>query len=95
MSDAARAPACHAVLVSAMVGVGVAEGGGGGGGPGDGYYGEYYPPEQYYVPQEMCPHPSQHPQHAHMCTVLPEYGELLYNLQVLPIPPSLGVTFFK
>ncbi|CAH0700767.1 unnamed protein product [Spodoptera exigua] len=64
-----------------MVGVGVAEGGGGGGGPGDGYYGEYYPPEQYYVPQEMCPHPSQHPQHAHMCTVLPEYGGM-------PVVPS-------
>ncbi|KAJ0181686.1 hypothetical protein K1T71_002408 [Dendrolimus kikuchii] len=59
-----------------MVGVGVAEGGGGGGGrgPSDNYYGEYYPPEQYYVPPEMCPHPQQHPQHAHMCTVLPEYG---------------------
>lgn len=76
-SDEARAPACHAVLDSTMVGVGVAEGGGGGGGPGDGYYGEYYPPEQYYVPQEMCPHPQQHPQHAHMCTVLPEYGEFI------------------
>lgn len=55
-----------------MVGVGVAEGGGGGG---DGYYGEYYPPETYYVPPEMCPHPQQHPQHAHMCTVHTEYGK--------------------
>ncbi|CAH2066329.1 unnamed protein product, partial [Iphiclides podalirius] len=54
-----------------MVGVGVAEGGGGG--VPDGYYGDYYPPE-YYVPPEMCPHPQQHPQHAHMCTVHTEYG---------------------
>lgn len=57
-----------------MVGVGVAEGGGGGGGP-DGYYGEYYPPETYFVPPDMCPHPQQHPQHAHMCTVHAEYGQ--------------------
>lgn len=62
--------ACNA-LVSSMVGVGVAEGGGGG--VPDGYYGDYYPPE-YYVPPEMCPHPQQHPQHAHMCTVHTEYG---------------------
>ncbi|KAM3962813.1 miles to go [Aphomia sociella] len=57
-----------------MVGVGVAEAGGGGGGPADSYYGEYYPPESYYVPQEICPHPQQHPQHPHMCTVHTEYA---------------------
>lgn len=73
-ADASLAHACDALLDRAMVGVGVAEGGGGGGGPGDAYYGEYYP-EPYYVPQEMCPHPQQHPQHAHMCTVHAEYGQ--------------------
>lgn len=69
-ADAARR-ACNALLEAAMVGVGVAEGGGGG--PGD-YYGEYYPQESYFVPPEMCPHPQQHPPHAHMCTVHAEYG---------------------
>lgn len=77
-ADAARAHASDALLEPArMVGVGVAEGGGGGGAGPDGYYGEYYPPETYYVPQDLCPHPQQHPQHAHMCTVHAEYGQYL------------------
>jgi hypothetical protein len=70
----ARAPACDALVEAAraMVGVGVAEGGG----APDGCYGEYYPPEQYFVPPDMCPHPQQHPQHPHMCAVLnAEYGK--------------------
>ncbi|CAH3837456.1 unnamed protein product [Pieris brassicae] len=54
-----------------MVGVGVAEGGTGG--APDGYYGEYYPPEPYYVQPEMCAHPPQHPQHTHMCTMHADY----------------------
>lgn len=73
----ARARTCdaraRARLDGVMVGVGVAEGGGGGG-PGDGYYGEYYPPESYFVSPEMCPHPQQHPQQPHMCTMHTEYG---------------------
>ncbi|CAH0749158.1 unnamed protein product [Diatraea saccharalis] len=48
------------------------------------YYGEYYPPE-YYVTPDMCPHPHQHPQHAHMCTVHAEYG----GMQVVPSTPMM------
>lgn len=71
----------HALVDGAMVGVGVAEGGGGGGpGPGEPYpsYGEYYS-DQYYVP-DMCTHPQQHPQHAHVCTLPPEYGEISHDM---------------
>ncbi|RVE53302.1 hypothetical protein evm_002135 [Chilo suppressalis] len=48
------------------------------------YYGEYYPPE-YFVSPDMCPHPHQHPQHAHMCTVHAEYG----GMQVVPSTPMM------
>lgn len=65
----------HALVDGAMVGVGVAEGAGVGPGPGEPYsYGEYYQ-DQYFVP-DMCAHPQQHPQHAHVCTLPPEYGKL-------------------
>ncbi|XP_037976773.2 fibronectin type-III domain-containing protein 3a isoform X1 [Plutella xylostella] len=66
-----------------MVGVGVAEGGG------EPYYGEYYPPEQYFVPQEMCPHPHQHPQHAHMCTVHTDYGGMPVVTSGTMMPPMM------
>lgn len=68
----------HALVDGAMVGVGVVDGNGGGGGPGHAEpypsYGEFYS-DQYYVP-DMCSHPQQHPQHAHVCTLPPEYGEI-------------------
>ncbi|CAG9784581.1 unnamed protein product [Diatraea saccharalis] len=75
-ADAARACDAPGVAAGEMVGVGVegaAE-----------YYGEYYPPE-YYVTPDMCPHPHQHPQHAHMCTVHAEYG----GMQVVPSTPMM------
>ncbi|XP_045511632.1 fibronectin type-III domain-containing protein 3a-like [Colias croceus] len=76
-----------------MVGVGVAEGGGGAGGAPDGYYGEYYPPEPYYVPPEMCPHPQQHPQHTHMCTMHADYSGMpvVTSAAMMPqlMPPVL------